>query len=75
MVAESDERGREAAELAFALGFADVAYLEGGVEAWSEAGYPTETVSDGGVGPAALGGIRTSLRAERHGDIVHGGRD
>jgi rhodanese-related sulfurtransferase len=33
--------------LARALGFADVAALAGGFEAWLDAGYPTETLSDG----------------------------
>lgn len=46
-VSEDDDAGVEAAEFAQSIGFADVAVLEGGIDAWMDAGYPTETASDG----------------------------
>lgn len=51
LVAEDDELGAELVELVIGLGFADVALLQGGIDAWMEADYPTDTISDG-LGPA-----------------------
>ena len=44
-----DDGGRAGAicDLALSLGLADVAMLDGGFEAWFDAGYPVETISDG----------------------------
>jgi rhodanese-related sulfurtransferase len=47
IVAEDDELGTEISEFVVSLGFADVALLKGGIDAWLEAGYPTDTISDG----------------------------
>lgn len=51
IVAENDEFGHEVCQLALDLGFTDVAHLEGGYDAWLEADYPTDTISEG-LGPA-----------------------
>ena len=36
-----------AVQLALTLGFADVAIVDGGYDAWLDAGYPTQTIDDG----------------------------
>ena len=51
IMAENDEFGHEVAEFAGTLGFADVGHIEGGFDAWLEADYPTDTISEG-LGPA-----------------------
>ncbi len=45
-----DDDGTRAGDIcvfASSLGLADVAMLDGGFEAWFDAGYPVETISDG----------------------------
>ncbi len=51
VVAEDDDMATESAELAASLGVADVAILVGGIDAWVEADFPTDTISDG-IAPA-----------------------
>ena len=51
IVAEDDEMATEHGELAVSLGVADVAILQGGIDAWTDADYPTDTISDG-IAPA-----------------------
>ena len=51
IVAEDDELGVEHAELAAGLGIAAVAVLQGGIDACTDADYPTDTISDG-IAPA-----------------------
>ncbi len=50
IVSETDDMATEVGELAVSLGFTDVALLEGGIDAWLDADYPTDTISDG-IGP------------------------
>jgi len=51
IVSEDDDTAVEIGELAVSLGFLDVSFLEGGVDAWIDADYPTDTISDG-IAPA-----------------------
>jgi rhodanese-related sulfurtransferase len=50
IVAEDDEFGGEVCVLARTLGFEDVANLQGGMDAWNKAEFPTDTISEG-LGP------------------------
>jgi 3-mercaptopyruvate sulfurtransferase SseA len=54
IVGEDDDLAAEHAELAASLGVADVAILQGGIDAWTDAEYPTDTISDG-IAPAPPG--------------------
>jgi len=46
-VSDDGDLSEKVCEAAKALGFEDVASLEGGIEAWIDADYPTETNSEG----------------------------
>ncbi len=46
-VSEHGSEADGAAQLALTLGFTDVAIVEGGYDAWLDAGYPTHTIDDG----------------------------
>ncbi len=46
-VTEYGSDAEDAAKLAFSLGCTDVAIVEGGFDAWLDAGYPTHTIDDG----------------------------
>jgi rhodanese-related sulfurtransferase len=50
-VCDDGRRSEDVATAARAAGFTNVAVLDGGIDAWLDAGLPTETISDG-VGPA-----------------------
>ncbi len=47
LVSEHGGDADGAAQLALTLGFTDVAVVEGGFDAWLNAGYPTQTIDDG----------------------------
>ncbi|NIJ09252.1 rhodanese-related sulfurtransferase [Sphingomonas vulcanisoli] len=47
IVAEDDETAQEMSEFAASLGFEDVGMLLGGVDAWIDADYQIDTISDG----------------------------
>ena len=47
LVAGENEHITEMAQLFESLGFLDISYLEGGFDAWENAGLPIETISDG----------------------------
>jgi rhodanese-related sulfurtransferase len=46
-VSEHGSEADGAARLALTLGITDVAIVEGGYDAWLDAGYPTHTIDDG----------------------------
>ena len=46
LVSSDGQQSRDICALALSMGFADVANIEGGFEAWIEAGYPVHTISD-----------------------------
>ena len=48
-ISEDGELSAQVCRLAVSLGFYDVYNLEGGISAWTEAGFPIETISEGGV--------------------------
>jgi rhodanese-related sulfurtransferase len=50
-VCDDGLRSEQVAIAARAAGFTNVAVLDGGMDAWLDAGFPTETISDG-LGPA-----------------------
>jgi rhodanese-related sulfurtransferase len=47
LICDDGVKSAEVAALALQAGFSQVAYLEGGYEAWLVADLPTETISDG----------------------------
>lgn len=53
-LSEDGEQAEGVAAFAEKLGFPDVGFIAGGYTAWSEAGFPTETISEGmgGLPPA-----------------------
>ncbi len=46
-VSEDGSQGEVAARIAHSLGFVNVANVEGGFDAWLDAGYPIHTIDDG----------------------------
>lgn len=46
-VSEDGGQSEDAAQLAQSLGFTNVATIEGGFDAWLDAGYPTHSIDDG----------------------------
>ena len=46
-VSEDGSEGETAARIAISMGFVDVANIEGGFDAWLEAGYTVHTIDDG----------------------------
>lgn len=46
-VSEDGSQGEIAARIAHSLGFVNVANVEGGFDAWLDAGYPVHTIDDG----------------------------
>lgn len=50
-LSEDGKRSVETCRVACSLGFQKVANIEGGFAAWQEAGYPTETISEGVSSP------------------------
>jgi rhodanese-related sulfurtransferase len=46
-VSEHGSEADDAAQLALTLGFTDVAIVEGGYDAWLDAGYAIHTIDDG----------------------------
>jgi rhodanese-related sulfurtransferase len=46
-VSEHGSEADDAAQLALTLGFTDIAIVEGGFDAWLDAGYPVHTLDDG----------------------------
>ncbi len=46
-VSEDGGQSASMAQMAHSLGFVDVANLEGGFDAWLDAGYPVHTIDDG----------------------------
>jgi rhodanese-related sulfurtransferase len=46
-LSEDGSQGEALARIALSMGFADVANVEGGFDAWLEAGYPVHTIDNG----------------------------
>ena len=46
LVSAEGQQSRDICTLALSMGFTDVGNIEGGFEAWIEAGYPVHTISD-----------------------------
>jgi len=54
IVGDTDEEAIEVGEIALELGFETACYLQGGMDAWMEAGLPIATASEGyGATPSA----------------------
>lgn len=47
LVSEDGSQCDEAAKIAMSLGFTNIASVDGGYDAWVEAGYPIHTIDDG----------------------------
>jgi rhodanese-related sulfurtransferase len=46
-LSEDGSQGKATARIALSMGFADAANIEGGFDAWLEAGYPVHTIDNG----------------------------